>query len=139
MARSQCGARRRAPPPGIAIVNVAEFKRVAADANAPRELGSLARAIASEPVAQAISPVVLIGLVRLAELLGIAATGAVACALTVPDEIGWAYPAAILLVSGAAVFSFQIFEIYSIPAFRSHVHQLSRLALAWTLVFLVAF
>ena len=120
-------------------MNVADFKRVATAPTPPRELGLLARAIASEPVAQAISPVVLIGLVRLVEFLGIVAIGAIAYAVIVPGKIDWAYPAAILPVSGAAVLSFQVFEIYSISAFRSHVHQLSRLALAWTLVFLVAF
>ena len=120
-------------------MDVANSKQFADAPTAPRELGSLARAIASEPVAQAISPVVLIGLVRLAEFLGIATIGAIAYAVIVPDDIEWAYPAAILLVSGAAVLGFQVFEVYSVPAFRSHVHQLSRLALAWTLVFLFAF
>jgi Undecaprenyl-phosphate glucose phosphotransferase len=120
-------------------MNMADFKHATAAPAAPRELGSLARAIAAEPVAQAISPVVLIGLVRLAEFLGIAAIGAAAYAAIVPDDFEWAYPAAIVLMSGAAVLSFQVFEIYSVPAFRSHVHQLSRLVLAWTLVFLVAF
>ena len=37
------------------------------------------------------------------------------------------------------MLAFQGFEIYSIAAFRSHIHQLTRLAVAWTLVFLVAF
>ena len=46
--------------------------------------------------------------------------------------------AAILLLPAAAVFTFQAFEIYSVAAFRSHVHQLTRLVLAWTLVFLLA-
>jgi Undecaprenyl-phosphate glucose phosphotransferase len=108
----------------------------------PRELGALARAIAAEPVADAISPVVLIGLVRLAEFLGVAAIGAATyIAYVYPsfDESSLAYSAAIPLISGAAIFAFQAFEIYSIAAFRSHIHQLTRLAVAWTLVFLVAF
>ncbi len=107
----------------------------------PRELSPLARAIAAEPVADAISPVVLIGLVRLFEFLVAAGTGLATYAayLSPYDEASVTYAAAILMISAAAVLAFQGFEIYSITAFRSHIHQLTRLAVAWTLVFLVAF
>ena len=74
----------------------------------PRELGALARAIAAEPVADAISPVVLIGLVRLAEFLAAAAIGAVTYIAYVYPSFGessLAYSAAILLISGAAIFA----------------------------------
>jgi Undecaprenyl-phosphate glucose phosphotransferase len=118
-------------------MSIAEFKSSSVAPPPPRELGSLARAIASEPISRAISPVVLIGSVRLAEFFGIAAIGGIACAVMVPDNLSWHYFGAIVLVSAAAVFGFQVFDIYSIPAFRSHVLQLSRLALAWTLVFLI--
>src|ERR1700677_1691541 len=106
-------------------MNVAE--RPSTVAAPPRELSSIARAIASEPVADAISPVVLIGIVRLLEFIGIAAIGAGAWVGLVyrNDDFSWAYMGAILAVSAAAVFAFQVFEIYSVPAFRSHVHQLS--------------
>src|SRR6516165_6601536 len=108
---------------------------------APRELNAVARAIAAEPVPDAISPVVLIGLVRLAEFLGVAAIGAATyAAYLYPDEkTTAAYAVAILLVSGSAVLAFQMSEIYRIAACRSHIHQLTRLALAWTVVFLLAF
>ena len=124
-------------------MNMADFGNITAapsPGSAPRELSPLARAIAAEPVAQAISPVVLIGAVRLAEFIGIVLIGAIAYAALVRDpDLDWAYAVAILLVSSAAVLAFQAFEIYSVAAFRTHVHQLTRLALAWTLVFLVAF
>jgi Undecaprenyl-phosphate glucose phosphotransferase len=123
-------------------MNVVGMKTEATEAPAPpRELSALARAIVAEPVANAISPVVLIGLVRLTEFFVAAATGAATyTAYVYPyDEESLTYAGAILLVSGAAVLAFQAFEIYSITAFRSHIHQLTRLALAWTLVFLVAF
>ena len=86
-------------------------------------------------------PVVLIGVVRLVEFPGVAAIGAATYTAHVYpyDETSLIYAAAILLISAAAVLAFQAFEIYSIAAFRSHIHQLTRLALAWTLVFLVAF
>jgi FlaA1/EpsC-like NDP-sugar epimerase len=107
----------------------------------PRELGLLARAVAAKPVADPISPVVLIGLVRLAEFIAIAAIGGAAYgALLYPSRgFAWNYAAAIVLVSGAAILAFQAFEIYSVRAFRTHVRQLYRLALAWTLIFLIAF
>jgi lipopolysaccharide/colanic/teichoic acid biosynthesis glycosyltransferase len=107
----------------------------------PRELGSLARTIASQPVVEAVSPVVLAGLVRPAEFIGIAAIGGATYAGLVyrNQDFTFAYAVAILLVSAAAVLTFQAFEIYNVAAFRTHVHQLSRLTLAWTLVFLLAF
>ena len=73
----------------------------------PRELSTLARAIAAEPVANAISPVVLIGLVRLVEFLGGAAIGAATyTAYVYPyDETSLSYAAAILLISAAAVLA----------------------------------
>jgi Undecaprenyl-phosphate glucose phosphotransferase len=107
----------------------------------PRELSPLARAVAAQPVANAISPVVLTGAVRLFEFLIAVVTGAATYAayLLPGNEQGLEYGSAIILVSAAAVLAFQSFEIYSITAFRSHIHQLTRLAVAWTLVFLVAF
>jgi Undecaprenyl-phosphate glucose phosphotransferase len=130
---------------GVKPEAISEARAVGAQAagipSPSRELGALARTVAAEPVPDAISPVVLIGLVRLAEFLGIAAIGAATyAAYLYPDEeTTLAYAVAILLISGAAVLAFQMSEIYTIAAFRSHIHQLTRLALAWTLVFLVAF
>jgi Undecaprenyl-phosphate glucose phosphotransferase len=122
-------------------MNVAEVKPKPVAAVTPRELGPLARAIAAEPVADAISPVVLVGAVRLCEFLGIAAIGTIIYLFDVYryDGFEWPYAAAILAVSAAAVVAFQIFETYNVPAFRTHVHQMSRVALAWTLVCLLAF
>ena len=107
----------------------------------PRELSPLARAVAAQPVANAISPVVLTGAMRLIEFLIAVLTGAATYAayLLPENDQGLEYGSAILLISAAAVLTFQGFEIYSIAAFRSHIHQLTRLAVAWTLVFLVAF
>ena len=98
----------------------------------PRELSPLARAIAAQPVANAISPVVLTGAVRLFEFLIAVVTGAATYAayLLPGNEQGLEYGSAIVLVSAAAVLAFQGFEIYSITAFRSHIHQLTRLAVA---------
>jgi Undecaprenyl-phosphate glucose phosphotransferase len=105
-----------------------------------RELSPLARAIAAEPVSHAISPVVLAGILRAVEFLLIAAIGAAIYAYVVLPIEGfeWRYALADLAVAAAAVTAFQLFDIYDTTAFRTHVHQLSRLGIAWTLVFLVA-
>jgi Undecaprenyl-phosphate glucose phosphotransferase len=108
--------------------------------HAPRELGALARAIAAEPVAHAISPVVLTGLVRSIEFVAIILAGVAAATIHFYPEIelDWTYLAAEIGVAAAAVVAFQAFEIYNVQAFRSHVHQLSRICIAWTLIFLLA-
>ena len=105
-----------------------------------RELSPLARAIAAEPIADAISPVVLTGIVRAAEFALIAAVGAAVYAYTVfPIEgFEWRYLLADIAVAGAAVMAFEMFDIYTPSAFRTQVHQLSRLGIAWTTVFLIA-
>jgi Undecaprenyl-phosphate glucose phosphotransferase len=105
-----------------------------------RELSPLARMIAAEPVAQAISPVVLCGVVRLAEFLSIAALGAAIYIHSVYPLEGfdWRYVLADLVASCAAIVAFQIFGIYSTAAFRAPLHQLGRLGAAWTLLFLLA-
>jgi Undecaprenyl-phosphate glucose phosphotransferase len=105
-----------------------------------RELSPLARMIAAEPVAKAISPVVLSGIVRLVEFLTIAALGAAIYIHSVYPLEGfdWRYAVADLAVSCAAIAAFQISGIYSTVAFRAAWHQLSRLGAAWTLLFLLA-
>ena len=104
-----------------------------------RELSPLARAIAAEPVARAISPVVLVGVVRAMEFVLVALIGAAVFAVYVYPQEGfdWRYVYADVLISAAAIVAFQAFEIYGTTAFRSHIHQLSRLAVAWTIVFLI--
>jgi Undecaprenyl-phosphate glucose phosphotransferase len=106
---------------------------------APYELGPLARAIAAEPVADAISPIVLAGFVRIAEFLALAAVGAAVHAYWINPVEGleWPYVVAEATIPLAAIIAFQLFDLYNVPTFRSHVHQLSRIALAWSLVFLL--
>src|SRR5262249_33792489 len=106
----------------------------------PRELGPLARAIAATPVRPAISPIVGAGVVRVTELFCIAVLGTLIYCAYVFQEIGfsWHYVFATIAISMAAIIAFQMFEIYDVTAFRTHVYQLSRLSAAWTLVFLLA-
>jgi Undecaprenyl-phosphate glucose phosphotransferase len=105
-----------------------------------RELSRPAKAIAAEPVADAISPRVLIGVVRFVEFVLILSIGAAVYASWVyPVEgLDGTYAVVELAVACAAIIAFRAFDIYTVSAFRTHVHQLSRLGLAWTLVFLLA-
>jgi len=93
----------------------------------------------AEPAGKPISPVVLIGMVRIIDFVMIFLIG-------VAIHAYWVYPidgftgihlAAELVIPSAALLFFQALGIYNVAAFRSHVHQLARIAGAWTLVFLV--
>jgi Undecaprenyl-phosphate glucose phosphotransferase len=127
----------RADSAQIAASAVAAARRRAS----VRELSPLARAIAAEPVSQAISPVVLAGVVRAIEFALITAVGAAVYAYTTyqAEGLDWRYALAGLAISAAAVVTFQLFDLYTTAAFRTQVYQLSRLSVAWTIVFLCAF
>ena len=126
----------RADSAQIAANAVAAARRRAS----ARELSPLARAIAAEPISHAISPLVLAGFVRAIELLLIAAVGAAVYAYTTyhAEGLDWRYALAGFAISLASVMTFQGFDLYTTAAFRSHVHQLGRLFVAWTVVFLCA-
>jgi Undecaprenyl-phosphate glucose phosphotransferase len=134
--RSESPAFRAESAQSAAASAVASVRRRAS----ARELSPLARAIAAEPVSHAISPLVLAGIVRTFEFVLIAAVGTAVYAYTVlPIEgFDWRYGLADLAVATTAVAAFQLFDIYTTAAFRTHVHQLSRLGVAWTIVFLIA-
>lgn len=98
-----------------------------AEVGAPRDHGG------------AVSPVVLAGLVRLADLLLVAGLGFAVHAAQLGGVValGWSYPTAILAVAGLAVALFQVFGSYRISSFRSFFKPALRLTAAWSLTFLV--
>jgi Undecaprenyl-phosphate glucose phosphotransferase len=104
------------------------------------DLSPIARKVASETVAPGISQIVLSGVVRTAEFAAIALLGWAVYLLYVEKTAGfpWPYLFATVAICTAAVVSFQWAELYDAPAMRNRVHQLSWIAAAWTLVFLVA-
>ena len=112
----------------------------AAPASKPRELGSLARMIAAEPVPQAVSAVVLGGLIRLYEFVAILGLGlAVFSGYVRPHEpLSWRYFLAIAGISVATVTIFQLSDLYSVASLRTRVEQLSRVGVIWFLVMLAA-
>ncbi|MEZ5785950.1 MAG: undecaprenyl-phosphate glucose phosphotransferase [Xanthobacteraceae bacterium] len=104
------------------------------------QLSATARAIAAEPVADAISPAVLTGIVRFVEFLLILLVGTIVYAVWVYPVEGIAkiYLVAEPAIACAAIIAFQAFGIYSVEALRTHVYQLGRMGAAWGLVFLLA-
>jgi Undecaprenyl-phosphate glucose phosphotransferase len=77
---------------------------------------------------------------RAIEFVLITAIGGAVYAYTTyhAEGLDWRYLFAGLAVSAGSLVSFQMFDLYTTAAFRSHVHQLSRLTAAWTIVFLCA-
>jgi Undecaprenyl-phosphate glucose phosphotransferase len=110
-------------------------------AQTPRELGTLAREIAAEPVRPAMSAIVLGGTVRIAEFALITAIGLAIYTYYVFPEEGflWRYVTASVTASAAAVFAFHIAETYDVPALRRPVSSFARITAGWTAIFLFAF
>ena len=111
-------------------------------AAAPRQARALPEAAASaaaEPIAPALSPIVLAGAVRMIELALVALIGTVIyVGYVVPqDGVEWQYFAAIAGISVLAMLAFQTADIYQVQAFRGHEKQYFRLASAWSVVFLI--
>ena len=107
----------------------------------PRELSPLAKIIASEPVAPAMSPVVLGGSIRIAEFVLLSLIGlAIYGYYVYPDEgFLWRYVIATFSTSGAAMLAFHIADAYDVSALRRPISSFARLTLAWTAIFLIAF
>jgi Undecaprenyl-phosphate glucose phosphotransferase len=107
-------------------------------ARAAEGLSPRAMAIASRPAAAPISPIVLAGTVRLAELSLIVLVGFALYAIYPPLQgLFWLYAIAICIIAGVAMLAFQIADIYQVQAFRGHEKQYMRLASGWSVVFLI--
>ena len=110
-------------------------------ASKTRELGPLAKIIASEPVPPAMSAVVLGGSIRIAEFLLISLIGlAIYGYYVFPGEgFLWRYMIATFSASAAAIVAFQIADVYDVAALRRPISSIARLTIAWTAIFLIAF
>jgi Undecaprenyl-phosphate glucose phosphotransferase len=125
--------RTSAAPAGIERIPIA-----ASAETTPRSAADSAAAVA--PIAAAWSPIVVAGVVRIAEFLLILGVGiAVFVAYLVPVE-GFAlrYVGADFGIAVLALVAFQAADIYQIQAFRGYEKQYFRLASAWSVVFLIA-
>jgi Undecaprenyl-phosphate glucose phosphotransferase len=104
------------------------------------ELSPEAQRVAAEPIPVAYSPIVLAGTVRLIDVGVIAAIGVAIHLLYVFPVWGfeWYYLIANAAIAVLAVVAFQAADIYDVQAFRTPVRQITRLGVAWTIVFLIA-
>ncbi len=104
-----------------------------------RTLSPLARAVAAEPIGEAMSPVVVTGAVRAVEFFGITLLGMLMFAGLVEDPANLVgqYFVADVAIALAAVATFQAFDLYKVAIFRTHIYQLTRIAACWTVLFLV--
>jgi len=105
------------------------------------ERGPLAEATLGLQPANAVSPVVIAGVWRLAEAALAGLTGGVVYWLYLLPQLGWlpAYAFAIPLMATAAVAALQSFGLYDLAALRSPLAALPRFVAGWTIAFLLAF
>jgi Undecaprenyl-phosphate glucose phosphotransferase len=102
-----------------------------------RKLNARARAVAESLSAQPVSPLLVRGFARLAELAITIGIGFAVHAIYVAETfaLDWTYPLPILFGSLLAVVSVQASSGYSIGALRSGIGSVGRVLGAWTLVF----
>jgi Undecaprenyl-phosphate glucose phosphotransferase len=124
-------------PEGAAAMVASTVEHLRRDTS-PRTLSPLARAVAAEPVTPAMSPVIIAGVVRVLEFSAIIAAGIVLYTLRVdPSAPALQYVLASFAIAVAAVTVFQTFNLYNVSVFRAQIHQLTRLATAWTALFMI--
>ena len=113
----------------------------AAASRAPgRPLSSEAEKVAAEAIAPAYSPIVLAGIVRIIDVVAIAVIGLAIHLVHVFPTYGfaWYYAGAFVGIAVLAVLAFQAADIYDVQRFRTPMSQITRLGMAWTIVFLIA-
>jgi Undecaprenyl-phosphate glucose phosphotransferase len=105
----------------------------------PRALSSAALLVAAQPTANAWSPIVLAGFVRMIEFALTILVGLVLyVGYVIPaNDFEWHYIAAIFGIAVLALLAFQTADIYQVQAFRGYEKQYFRLASAWSVVFLL--
>ena len=104
-----------------------------------QRLSQAALAVVNQKVRSAYSPIVIAGLVRLADFVLLSFIGiALYLSYMVPlDGFHWEYVAAIFAMTLLAVICFQAADIYDVQIFRGQLHQMTRMISSWTFVFLL--
>jgi Undecaprenyl-phosphate glucose phosphotransferase len=104
-----------------------------------RRLTTAALAVVNERVRAAYAPVVITGLVRLADFALISLTGIAIYLGYVArlDGFSWSYILSIFAVAASAVVCFQAADIYDVQIFRGHLRQMTRMISSWAFVFLL--
>src|ERR1700722_13706779 len=104
-----------------------------------RRLSQAALAVTNQKVRRAYSPVVIAGVVRLADFVLLSFIGiALYLGYMVPIAgFYWEYIAAICGMSATAVVCFQAADIYQVQVFRGQLRQMTRMISSWAFVFLL--
>ncbi len=104
-----------------------------------RRLSATALSIVNQKVRRAYSPVVIAGVVRLADFILLSFIGnALYLGYVVRlEDFRWEYVAAVFATALTAVICFQAAEIYDVQIFRGKFHQMTRMILSWAIVFLL--
>jgi Undecaprenyl-phosphate glucose phosphotransferase len=104
-----------------------------------RRLTPAALAVVDQKVRRAYSPIVIAGVVRIADFVLLSVVGvALYLSYVVPlDDFRWEYIVAILGVAATAVICFQAADIYQVQIFRGQLRQMTRMVSSWAFVFLL--
>jgi Undecaprenyl-phosphate glucose phosphotransferase len=104
-----------------------------------RRLSPAALAVTNQKVRRAYSPIVIAGVVRLADflLLSLVGIGLYLGYVVRLNGFHWEYIGAIFGMSATAVLCFQASDIYEVQVFRGQLRQLTRMISSWTFVFLL--
>ncbi|MBZ0216587.1 MAG: undecaprenyl-phosphate glucose phosphotransferase [Fimbriimonadaceae bacterium] len=121
-----------------ASISEAETVNSKADRRKNPRLGELARRIASQNVANSLSPVVVAGSIRIAEFLLNTLLGAAIFALyLLPAESSQImfYASATIAISFVTTVIFEIFDLYNIQSLRYLFSHAGRVGAAWSISF----
>jgi Undecaprenyl-phosphate glucose phosphotransferase len=104
-----------------------------------RRLSQAALDVVNQKVRRAYSPVVIAGVVRVADfvLLSIIGVALYLGYVARLDGFHWEYVAAIFGMTATAVICFQAADIYEVQVFRGQLRQMTRMISAWAFVFLL--
>src|SRR5277367_5938466 len=104
-----------------------------------RRLSQAALIVANQKVRRAYSPVVIAGIIRLADFALLSLVGvALYLGYVVPlSGFRWEYVAAIFGMTATAVICFQAADIYQVQVFRGQLRQMTRMISSWAFVFLL--
>jgi len=104
-----------------------------------RRLSRAALEVANQKVRRAYSPIVLAGIIRIADFVLLSLTGAILYFSYVVPLSGfhWEYLAAILGMAASAVVCFQAADIYQVQVFRAQVRQMTRMVSSYCFMFLL--
>src|ERR1700732_3916421 len=105
----------------------------------PRRLPQAALAITNQKVRRAYSPIVITGVVRVADFVLLSFIGIALYLGYMAPLAGfhWEYVVAIFGMTVTAVICFQASDIYDVQIFRGQLRQMTRMISSWAFVFLL--